>query len=158
MFAFTFVEEKAIGKTLKTKGSARTVPVHPSLVRQGWLSHVDGTRRSDGEKAWLFPQIAPTQLGALQAWSKWFNRRLRTLGVTDRQKVFHSFRHLFKDALRAARIPEDLNDALTGHSNSTVGRGYGAKEIVRRFGMPTLKDAIDRVTYKGLVLPQSRSG
>lgn len=70
--------------------------------------------------------------------------------------MFHSFRHVFKDALRAARIPEDLNDALTGHSNSTVGRGYGARETVRRFGMQALKGAIESVKYKGLRLSQVR--
>jgi integrase len=154
--AFTFVEEKAVGKTLKTRSSARTVPVHPQLAKLGWLTYVDEVRRRNGESAWLFPQVAPNVPGGLKAWTKWFNRHLRSIGITDRRKVFHSFRHIFKDALRAASVPEDLNDALTGHSNSSVGRGYGAKEMVRRFGMATLKDAIDRLSYKGLRLPKVR--
>ena len=90
-------------------------------------------------------------------WTKWFNRRLRSIGITDKRKVFHSFRHLFKDALRSAGVPEDLNDALTGHSNSSVGRGYGAKEILRRFGMDALKDAIYSVKYKELNLSKVSS-
>ncbi len=153
--ALTFIEDKATGKSLKTRSSARIVPVHPHLVRLGWLAYVDRVRRG-GESAWLFPQIAPDVAGGLKAWTKWFNRHLRSIGITDRRKVFHSFRHLFKDALRAGGVHEDLNDALTGHSNATVGRRYGAKEIVRRFGMPALKDAIDSVTYRGLDLSRSK--
>ena len=156
VFAFTFVEEKAVGKTLKTRASARTVPVHPQLIKLGWLKYVEAARRARGDRAWIFPTIAPSQPGALSAWTKWFNRLLRSLGVEDRRKVFHSFRHSFKDALRAARVPEDLNDALTGHSIASVGRGYGAKDILRRFGMPALNDAITRMTYNGLMLPRVR--
>jgi integrase len=122
VFAFTFIEEKATGKTLKTRSSARTVPVHPQLKKLDWFKYVDRIGKSSGENGWLFPQIAPDQGSALKAWSKWFNRNLRSLGITDRRKVFHSFRHIFKDALRTARVPEDLNDAILGQSNPTVGR------------------------------------
>jgi integrase len=119
---FTFVADKATGKSLKTRSSARTVPVHPQLKKLGWVGYVEKVRRSGGERAWLFPQVAPNVPGGLKAWTKWFNRYLRSIGITDRRKVFHSFRHIFKDALRTAGIPEDLNDALTGHSNSSVGK------------------------------------
>jgi hypothetical protein len=41
----------------------------------------------------------------------------------------------FKDALRAAGVSEDVNDALTGHAGAgTVGRTYGAKDMLKRFG------------------------
>jgi hypothetical protein len=71
--------------------------------------------------------------------------------------VFHSFRHGFKDALRAAGVNEDVNDALTGHSGgNSVARGYGWKDMVRRFGFPTLADAVDKVGYPGLNLAELR--
>lgn len=59
VFAFQFVEEKAAGKALKTRSSARTVPVHPQLVKLGWLKYVDSVRRSSGDDAWLFPRVSP---------------------------------------------------------------------------------------------------
>jgi integrase len=155
--AFTFIAEKATGKTLKTRSSARTVPVHLQLVKLGFLAYVDKVRRGHGESAWLFSQVAPNVPGGLKAWTKWFNRYLRSIGITDKRKVFHSFRHNFKDALRSGGVPEDLNDALTGHSNMSVGRGYGAKEILRRFGTAVLKDAVYAVNYKGLSLPKISS-
>jgi hypothetical protein len=40
----------------------------------------------------LIPLLAPDTNG-VKAWSKWFGRYIRELGITDRAKVFHSFRH-----------------------------------------------------------------
>jgi integrase len=119
---------------------------------------VDDVRRRGGADAWLFALIAPQAGGGLKAWTKWFGRYLRSVGIVDRRKVFHSFRHTFKDALRAADVGEDLNDALLGQKNSSVGRSYGAKQksgakdIVRRFGMSRLRDAVYGVKYEGLKL------
>lgn len=161
---FRFVADRDTGKSLKTETSARTVPVHPQLIELGFLRYVDDVKHKAGATAWLFPQVSPAVPGGIKAWTKWFRRYLKSVGITDRRTVFHSFRHSFKDALRAARVGEDLNDALCGQSNSSVGRGYGAKkssgaaDIVRRYGMPRLKEAIDAVTYKGLRLSQVNSG
>jgi integrase len=155
---FTFIEDKKIGKRLKTATAVRTVPIHPQLITLGWLRHLDTVRQRDGATAWLFPEISPQVRGALKAWTKWFSRYLRSVGIADDSKVFHSFRHTFKDALRAASVPEDLNDALAGQKNSSVGRSYGAKQksgakdIVRQFGMPRLRNAVYRVKYEGLRL------
>ena len=69
-------------------------------------------------------------------------RYLRTkAGVTDTNKVFHSFRHGFQDALRRATPDEELRDAIQGRSNQklAVSRGYGAKEMLDRWGAKTLK-------------------
>ena len=161
---FTFVEDKKIGKRLKSATAVRAVPVHPELIKLGWLGHVDAVRRRNGDTAWLFPEISPQVHGALKAWTKWFIRYLRNAGVKDHRKVFHSFRHTFKDALRAASVPEDLNDALLGQKHSSVGRDYGAKQksgakdIVRRFGMARLKAAVYAVDYEGLRPSQVKSG
>ena len=160
---FTFEEDKIIGKRLKTPTAIRTVPIHPQLIELGWLRYVDDVRRRDGVDAWLFAPISPQASGVLKAWTKWFGRYLRSVGITDRRKVFHSFRHSFKDALRAADVSEDLNDALLGQKNSSVGRTYGAKQksgakdIVRRFGMERLKSAVYAVEYEGLRLSQVKS-
>jgi integrase len=163
MPCFTFEEDKIIGKRLKTSTAIRTVPVHPQLIELGWLDYVEEVGRGNNENAWLFAPISPQAVGALKAWTKWFGRYLRSIGITDRRKVFHSFRHSFKDALRAADVSEDLNDALLGQKNSSVGRTYGAKQksgakdIVRRFGMERLESAVYAVEYEGLRLPRVNS-
>jgi integrase len=143
-------ENRRRNRSLKTPSSARTIPLHPELTRLGFMDFVEGIRRAHGDTAWLFPEIAPDRKGGASGWSKWFGRYIRAHGIKDKNNVFHSLRHNFKDALRAAKVPEDLNDALTGHSTrGSVGRSYGAKDIVNRYGMPTLIDAISRIKYAG---------
>ena len=89
--------------------------------------------------------------GVAEGCSKWFGRYTRSIEITA--SVFHSFRHSFKDALRASGAGEDINDALTGHSGGSVGRTYGAKDSVRRFGLNRLSDAVAGVRYEGVKLP-----
>jgi integrase len=47
------------GKRLKTKQSARAVPVHPQLMQLGFLEFAEAQAKAHGERAWLFPQVAP---------------------------------------------------------------------------------------------------
>jgi integrase len=141
-------ENVRTGRTLKTKSTARTIPLHPELVRIGFLRFIE-SRRSEDTNAWLFPLIAPD--GAA-AFSKWWGRYLGTLGITDERKVFHSFRHNAKDALRKAKVQEDLNDAITGHAGGGVGRGYGTKEILARYGMAQVAETVASIRYPNLDL------
>ena len=60
-------------------------------------------------------------------------------------RCFHAFRHTFKTACRAARIEEELHDAITGHSGGGVGRSYGS------FPLEALNADIQLIDYKGLV-------
>jgi len=149
-----FVTERARGKRVKTDASERVVPVHPEVIRLGFLSYVDARRRDDGADAWLFPSVAPDRGRAgVPAWSQWFGRYLRAAGVTDKAKVFHSFRHTVKDALRRGRADHEIREALIGHAQaSSVSWGYGANAMLSRFGAATLYDAINRISYPGLDL------
>jgi integrase len=139
------------GKRLKTKASARTIPLHTEPLRLGFLHLVEAASKH-GSGAWLFV----SQDAGAKACTKWFGRYLAGLGINDGRKGLHSLRHNFKDALRAGGIQEDLNDALMGHSVATVGRSYGSrarhgkqrhKIIVDRFGMRRLVEAIEKVGY-----------
>ena len=149
--AIEFSEDESRGKRLKTLSSRRLVPVHPELKRIGFLQFVERVGTQAGEDAPLFSMLHQGAAGGHAAqWTKWFGRYVRQLGI--RKPVFHSFRHGFKDALRAAGESEDINDALTGHSRVGVGHRYGAKEMARRFGLQRLADAVAKVDYTGLDL------
>lgn len=149
-----FTRDRKAGRRLKTKTSERVVPVHPELIELGFLDFVAARRKADGEQAWLFPTVAPDQKRALSNWAKWWGRYLRThAGVKDTNKVFHSFRHGFQDALRQATPDEELRDALAGRSSGkSVSRRYGAKAMLERWGVKALKAAIDKIDYPGLDL------
>ena len=154
----TVVEDDEIGRTVKTENSVRAVHIHPELLQIGFLTFVDHRRKADGQKARLFPEIqqnSKRNYGA--AFSQWFGRHKRSLGIDNANSVFHSFRHGFKDALRAAGVNEDVNDALTGHSGGNpVARGYGSDDMVRRFGFSALNAAVEKAQYLSLDLSQLR--
>ena len=126
------------------------------LVTLGFLDYVEDVQETHGDDAWLFPLIAP-DTGGVKAWSKWFGRYIREAGITDRAKVYHSFRHNFKDALRAAGVGEEVHDALTGHSTrGEVSREYGTKDMTKRFGWRTLANAVAKLGHPGLDLSRLR--
>jgi integrase len=138
--------DRRAGKRVKNRSSRRKLPLHPELIRCGLLAYVEERRGAGGER--LFPALRPSVSGQVTGnWSKWWSRYTDDLGITDPRKVFHSFRHTFKRACRAARIEEELHDALTGHTSASVGRRYGD-------GVPleVLAEAVAKVSYKGLDL------
>jgi integrase len=134
---------------IKTESSRRRVPIHPELVRLGLLKYVADLQKRGEER--LFPEIKADRMGVLTGnWSKWWGRYMRKkIGITDERKVFHSFRHTFKDACRAAGIGQEIHDALTGHADGeNEGRNYGAGQHPLR----PLAEAIKKVRYPGLKL------
>lgn len=155
---FTIIEDEEAGRSVKTETSLRAVPIHPELVRIGFIEFVDRVRKSGDQSARLFPELQQGSKGGFgEAFSKWFGRYKRSLGIDNENSVFHSFRHGFKDALRAAGVNEDVNDALTGHGGgNAVARGYGSDDMVRRFGFPTLNAAVEKAQYPGLDLSHLR--
>lgn len=145
-------DDRVRGARVKSKSSRRIVPVHPELVRLGFLDVVE-SRRKESLRAPIFPLLEKgARDGFADNWSKWFGRYLTNIGISDTGPVFHSFRHNFKDALRFKGESEDINDVLTGHAGGGVGRGYGTKDKASRFGMERLADAVAKVEYPGLSL------
>ncbi|MGM4919556.1 DUF6538 domain-containing protein [Tardiphaga sp. 813_E8_N1_3] len=153
-----FVTDRARGKRLKTETSERVVPVHPKVLALGFMDYVERRRRAEGPDAWLFPLVSPDKGKAgVPAFSKWFGRYLRGAGVKDQAKVFHSFRHTVKDALRRGEADPEAREALVGHAqDSSVGSGYGANAMLSRFGAKVLAGAINRISYPGLDLSKVR--
>jgi integrase len=149
------IRDAAAGKRVKTDAGERVVPIHPQIIQLGFLDYVAERKAEDGDKAWLFPPVAPDQRGGRKAWAKWWGRYLRThIGVEDPNLVFHSFRHGFQDALRRATPDEELRDALAGRSaaGKSVSRQYGAKQMLQRWGVQRLYEVICAVSFPGLDL------
>jgi len=80
--------------------------------------------------------------GTREATSKRLGLFLDRCGITDPNKVVHSLRHRAQDQLRIAECPQDMREALLGHSKVTVGEGYGIG-----FSVPQLKKWIDRIGF-----------
>jgi integrase len=132
-------------KQLKTTASDRLIPVHPTLIDCGLL-HFAEAKRKRGEKK-LFDDIVTGSTGSRPvAFSKWFTQFLRGCGAQRSRTSFHSFRHNFRDELRAARIEHDIALLLggwtTGSSRTAVHENYGSGYRVDAFN-----DAICRLTF-----------
>ncbi len=134
--------EAGDGKKLKTRSSRRRIPLHPELIRLGFIAFVE-SQRNQGEQR-LFPELRATPFSLTAGWSKYWGKHARDLGVADKRKTFHSFRHGWKDAARAV-MSEEHHDAITGHSNGSVGRSYG-----RGVPLKVLAESMSRLTYPGL--------
>lgn len=153
IWAINIDDAPEIGRRLKTAASRRVVPVHPELTKIGFLKLVASRAAEDGQSAMLFPLLKRSKRGGFaDDWTKWFGRHIREIGVKDTRRVFHSLRHGFKDALRAQGVSEDINDALMGQTGGGVGRKYGRKAMVARFGLQNLADTTAKASYPGLDL------
>lgn len=144
------VADKKDGLKLKNAWSARRIPIHTDLIALGFLQFVDAARETSQSR--IFPELRPDKYGTVTAnWSKWFGRYLRgTIKVTDGRMRFHSFRHAFKDYAREAEIPEDVNDAFTGHRGQAVARRYGSSLA---YPLRPMVAAMAKYRVTGLELP-----
>jgi len=132
---------------LKNAGSERLIPVHPEMQRFGFLDYVaklDNAGR-------VFPDLKANIYGRLTAkWGEWFGPYMRKVcGITDRRKVFHSFRHTFKDYARKT-MPDGIQRQLMGHAGKDVADDYGSG-----FDHHALSVAMAAYKVPGLKLPKA---
>lgn len=110
--------------TVKT-GQARSVPLHPHLLEQGFPAF------AKGKKGPLFYNPSAGRGGsAANPHYKKVGERLaawvREIGVADPEVApNHGWRHLFKSLSRQAGFADGAADAVQGHSPSTEGAKYG---------------------------------
>ncbi len=118
------------GRGVKTVGSRRLIPLHPDLVKLGFAAYVD-TLPKAGQ---LFPflKICPRGYYGTNFGKRWASYLRETVGLSSSASPAHGFRHTFKTLCRAAGIPEDVHDAITGHAGgASVARGYGVMPLAK---------------------------
>jgi integrase len=111
------------------------VLVHPTVIKLGFLEWVEKRRKSarDGR---LFP---------VYRYSRWWNEGYAPkVSVKTKNKVFHSFRGTFRDALKeVAKGDREAVDRIMGH----YPEGTGAKHYGSRDLRPHESRLIDRVRF-----------
>jgi integrase len=114
----------------KTDGSARKIPLHSALIREGFIEYV----KSLPPTGPLFPDLTPDLHGrragsATKRIGRWLRQVQERTGVLlveePRFAPNHSWRHRFKSEARRVGMDEEVHDALTGHRESKVSRDYG---------------------------------
>jgi integrase len=118
-------------------GTTRTVPIHEHLVEMGFMQFAKAAG-----KAPLFYNVAkakakpddvdptnpkrPRAVKARERLAQW----VRELGIRDpRIRPNHAWRHSFKEIGHQAHMGERVIDAICGHQQATVGRGYGLPKL-----------------------------
>ncbi|QCO16188.1 hypothetical protein D3869_13645 [Azospirillum brasilense] len=141
-FSVNPVSKNGNKKNLKTASAVRQVPMHNDLEDLGFLDWVEGRK--------LLSKDGRIFLGF--NYSKWWNAVfLVNIKMKTRTKVFHSFRHTFADALRAATDNAETRDRLMGHFRQGTGALYGSRDL-----LPHESDVIDSVAFPGLDLKHLR--
>ena len=143
----------ALEKTLKTLASRRRVPIHSVLIEAGFLDFV-ACRRAAGDKR-LFPELKSYRGRWTKNWSRWWARYQDKYVSDAPEKVFHSFRHTFIDAMRAG-VPLEFQIALVGHAALEGVKGRAKTATIDRYGrgypVAVLNEQLQKVAYPGLDL------
>lgn len=139
-------------KKLKTLQSRRDAPLHPELLKIGFLEFVAERKRA-GDSSRLFPELPSGAKGYYSdVFSKWFPRFVKH-ALGREASSFHSLRHSFRDAMRIAGLSAEAVAALGGWQGgegnpSLVMNQYGrGKEFFR-----LLARELAKVKYAGLDL------
>lgn len=130
-----------LDKKLKTPSSKRFVPIHSKLIDLGLLKYADRLR-AKGETL-LFPELIKRRDGYSTDASRWFGRFRKNVGVKDKEKTFHSFRHTVADTLKQKGTPYERVAAILGHKDDSMTFGrYG-----KAFGVNLLQPVIEELKF-----------
>ena len=116
-------------KTVKTKQSARIIPIHDKLIELGFLDFVNSKENK------LFDI-------SNKDFSTYFRKTYKSQ-IND-EKTFYCLRHSFIDALKQ-------NDCKLEHYQAFVGHSSGKDKITMNYGNPLnaqlLKKLLDFIKY-----------
>lgn len=130
-------------RRLKNRSSKRLVPIHPELIRLGFLDFV-GSRKYKPEGL-IFSELKGARqndnLGAL--FSKDWSNLLPNIipNARDEKKSFHSFRHTVNTLMGERGITEDFRNQILGHTGKTTnGRVY-----THAYDKEFIREAIEKI-------------
>ncbi|MCF8467672.1 MAG: site-specific integrase [Sneathiella sp.] len=132
------------GRQIKNLQSERRVPVHPTMIKFGFLDYVNNiTGQSESS---IFPELktggADTKFGF--AYSKWFARYRQGIGIFEEKLDFHSFRHTFITELVNKGVSRETVEALVGHDS---GESTTTSVYFKGFTIENLAIAIAKLEW-----------
>lgn len=135
----------SVDKQVKTKNALRAIPLHRILFDQlKFPQYVDRMEAQGNDR--VFPDLDIQNYKYGHKFTKEFGSYLRKeVGITDKKKVFHSFRHNVSDHLMNKLVMESLVEELTGRAGKTETRrtyfkGYRSDVLY--------KECISKLKYK----------
>lgn len=136
------ITDEGEGQQLKNEPSRRVVPIHPILLRMGFIDYVRSVAPAENDP--IFPDLPPSGPDKKRGFmfTKRFSWYRQKIGV-KKGRDYHSFRHNVTTQLLNNGIPQHLVDQITGHvsAGETVGRYYKGAPI------KLLADAIGTIQW-----------
>ncbi len=110
------------GQQVKTNASVRSIPIHPALVRLGFLDYVEAMQEAREASLWPHLKLRNGRPGGFI--SDWFGHFRKAAGLTEQYPDFHCFRHTVRTLMSRAGVDHKVQDCITGHE---TGGSTGTK-------------------------------
>ncbi len=147
-----FVRISAETRHLKTKSAARTIPLHPEIIRLGFLSYVERVAPKPDDP--LFPDIEPQGPDRKRGprITRWFVNYRKQVRLYRPGVGMHAFRHTantrLRDAIRGFQRERHVR-YLLGHS---LGAGEGGERYDKGPGLAAVAKTLALLRYPELDL------
>jgi integrase len=142
---FMHVEDDEETK-VKTINSIRKVPVHPQLMKLGFIDYIGNLKRKKKDR--VFWELTKSRDGYTKQVSRHYNERfLPTIKIWKKNvKVLYCTRHTFINKLYSEKVDENVIKALVGHEKEFTMKHYGGDP----FSPERLLEEISKVSYSGI--------
>lgn len=129
------INDEGEKQSVKNYPSKRRVPIHPILIKLGLMDQIKKQRELKKDR--LFDSLTYTEknkyAGSISnAFRYYLDHKIK---LTDKKKVFHSFRHTARSQFCALGCSEEYVNILCGWE----GKGAGAKNYLHRDTIPIKK-------------------
>jgi integrase len=133
---------------LKSKSTARCVPIHSELIRAGLLDYVTGLPKDSR----LFPslKLRPSKGKVGADLGDAFRDYRRSVGVDRDGLNFHSWRHTVGNTLDRAKVEQTDAARVLGHKIGGISFAVYSHDGP---GLQRLQDIVEKIVYPGLNLP-----
>lgn len=127
------------GRQIKNEQSERKLPIHPFILKLGFLNYVKRATKSADDR--VFPNLKPGGADKKYGFSytKWFSRYRQDISVFEKGVDYHSFRHGFVTQLRNKGVASDVVERLVGHDS---GESTNSSVYLKEFDLRKLAEAI----------------
>lgn len=132
------------GQQVKTSASVRSIPIHPELVRLGFLEYVEAMQEAHEVSLWPHLKLRKGRPGGFL--SDWFGDFRKAAGLTEQYPDFHCFRHTVRTLMSRAGVDHKVQDCITGHE---TGGSTGTK-VYQHTDEHELMAAVQSLDYKML--------
>lgn len=140
---------------VKNRSSKRFLPLHPQLLKLGFLDYIDDVKKAGFDL--VFPGLPWGAHGPGDAIGDWFNRTYlrKTCEISDPTKTFHSFRHHFISLAERSGISDSRIAQLTGHSR---GSSVLRRHYIQPLTLPERVEDLNKIRFPELNIKTLKKG